>query len=121
MTRTFCLSVALGAFTLLTPAVSEELPGKKVYDQSCKNCHGPEGTGDQIADNFYKVRIPRLNSKAIQGYSDQQLAGIIMGGKGKMEPVRMGAPTAPHRKKLSGDQIEDVIAYVRTFEAPKKK
>jgi mono/diheme cytochrome c family protein len=112
---------ALCAIVLLQPAVADEHPGKAVYDKTCKECHGPEGTGNQIADNFFKVTIPRLNSEAIQGYTDAQLKGIVMGGKGKMEPVRMGAPTAPHRKgkKLTGDQINDVVAYVRTLK-PKK-
>ena len=109
----------LCAFVLLQPGFSEEHPGKAVYEKTCKDCHGAGGAGNQLADNFYKVKIPRLNSEAIQGYTDSQLKGIVMGGKGKMKPVRMGAPTAPHRKgkKLTGDQINHVVAYVRTLKS----
>jgi cytochrome c553 len=107
--------VTLGVIVLSTPAFPEDAPGRKVYDRTCRSCHGPEGAGEQMADNFYKVRIPRLNSAAVQAYTDAQLSGIIMGGKGKMEPVRMGAPAAPHRKKLTGDEIEQVVAHIRTF------
>ena len=100
---------------LLMPLRSDVDPGKAIYKDSCQHCHGPEGTGDQRADRLYKVRIPRLNSAAIQQYTDAQIKGIVMGGKGKMKPVRLGAPSDPHGKKLTGDQVNLVVAYVRTL------
>ena len=108
--------IVLGTLALCQPAFSEEHPGKKVFSKTCQGCHGPEGTGSQSADKLHKIKIPRLNSSYVQSFTDEQLAGIIMGGKGKMSAVRLGAPSQPHNaKKLTGDQITDVIGYVRTL------
>ncbi len=109
------MGAAVAAVVLLAPAAAEEHPGKKLYDKTCRGCHGPEGTGSQAADKLYKTKIPRLNSAEVQAYSDQELAGIIMGGKGKMASVRLGTPQNPHGRKFTGDEIEEVIAYVRTL------
>jgi mono/diheme cytochrome c family protein len=102
-------------FGFLLPAYPAALPGKAVYDKSCLNCHGKEGQGDKMADSFWKVTIPRLNSKYVQGKSDSELKKIIMGGVRKMEPVKMGAPNLPHRQKITPEQADDVIQYVRTL------
>jgi hypothetical protein len=32
-----------------------------------------------------------------------------------MEPVRLDAPSAPHRPKLTPEQVDQAIAYVRTL------
>jgi hypothetical protein len=66
---------------------------------------------------FWKVQIPRLDSKYVQQKSDAELRKIITGGIRKMEPVRMDAPSAPHRAKLTPEQVEQAIAYVRTLKA----
>jgi len=100
---------------LLMPVCAEDLPGKAVFEQTCKNCHGPEGKGDKTASSFWKVNIPRLDSKYVQSKSDAELKKIITGGIRKMAPVRMDAPSAPHRGKLTGQQVSEVIAYVRTL------
>jgi len=102
-------------FGFLLPAYPAELPGKAVYDKSCLNCHGPEGKGDRMADSFWKVTIPRLNSQYVQGKSDVELKKIIVGGVRKMGPVKMGAPSNPHRPKITPEQVDDAIQYVRTL------
>ena len=99
----------------LLPAYPAALPGKAVYDKTCLNCHGKEGKGDQMRDNFWKVTIPRLNSKYVQGKPDAELKKIILGGVRKMEPVKMGAPTLPHRQKITPEEADEVIQYVRTL------
>jgi mono/diheme cytochrome c family protein len=100
-------------FAWVFSAQSADLPGKAVYDQTCQKCHGQEGKGDPIADKFFQVRIPRLNSEYVQEKSDAELKEIITQGRRKMEPVRIGQPVAKHNLKL--EQVDDVIAYVRTF------
>jgi mono/diheme cytochrome c family protein len=102
-------------FGFLLPAYPADLPGKAVYDKSCVNCHGQAGKGDKMADSFWKVTIPRLNSKHVQGKSDAELKKIIVGGVRKMEPVKMGAPSSPHRPKITPEQTDEVIQYVRTL------
>ncbi len=90
-----------------------ELPGKQIFEKTCKNCHGPEGKGNPTADSFFKVKIPRLNSDYVQKKSDEELKDIITEGRRKMEPVRLGQPVAFH--KLPPQSVTDVIAYVRTL------
>jgi len=102
------LALALGA-----PAYSAEEPGKAVFDKTCKQCHGSEGKGDQAADKFYQVSIPRLSSDYVQKKSDDELREIITQGRRKMRPVRMGQPVAEHT--LAAGEVSNVIAYVRTL------
>ncbi len=106
------LVVAMSAF-----AADNNETGKAVYDQTCKTCHGEGGQGSNVADAFYKIEIPRLASKEVQMRTNPELTKIIKGGTGRMDPVRLGRPLAPHdkTKKLTDQQIADVIAYVRTF------
>lgn len=113
-----CCAVVLflvGLLVSVYPVYSTELPGKAVYEKTCKNCHGPEGKGDNMADSFWKVRIPRLTTKYVQGKSDEELKKIITGGIRKMEPVKVGAPADPHRPKITPEQVDEVIPYVRTL------
>ena len=106
------------ATVVVSPARPADHPGKAVYDSTCKRCHGEDGTGDRMADRFYQVTIPRLNSDYVQSKTDAEIKEIVTKGKGKMQPVQPGAPSMRHT--FSGEDIDEVIAYVRTFkkEAP---
>ena len=99
----------------INPIYPADLPGKAVYEKSCINCHGPEGKGNKMSDSFWKVKIPRLTSKYVQSKSDDELTKIITGGIRKMEPVKVGAPSDPHRPKMTPEQVDDVVKYVRTL------
>jgi len=88
-----------------------------VFEKTCKNCHGPEGKGNPTASSFWKVKIPRLDSRYVQQKSDEEIRKIITGGIRKMEPVRMDTPPAPHRGKLTPAEVDEAIAYVRTLKA----
>jgi mono/diheme cytochrome c family protein len=102
-------------FGFLLPVYPSALPGKAAYNASCRNCHGPEGKGDRMSDSFYKVTIPRLNSNYVQEKSDDELKKIIIGGVRKMGPAKMGAPSSPHSRKITPEQADEVIQYVRTL------
>jgi mono/diheme cytochrome c family protein len=102
---------------MIVPACAAGLPGKVVFEKTCKNCHGPEGKGNPTVNSFWKVKIPRLDSAYVQQKSDAELRKIITGGIRKMEPVRIETPTAPHQGKLTSEQVDDAIAYVRTLKA----
>ncbi len=105
----------LAALAMLLPVRPAELAGKAVFDQSCKNCHGAEGKGDRMADKYFQMTVPRLTSAYVQNKSDDELRQIITKGVRKMEPAKMGQPKASHRLKLTGEQVEQAIAYVRTL------
>ncbi|HWR54735.1 MAG TPA: cytochrome c [Bryobacteraceae bacterium] len=108
------IAIAAAAFGALGLSAAD-LPGKAVYENTCQFCHGAEGAGSGAADTFWKLRIPRLNSPAVQNKSDEHLDGIILHGVRRMAPVRMGTPSSPHRSKLTPEQRKDVLAYVRSF------
>ena len=103
----------LGTVAFATACLAEDNPGKAIFDQTCKTCHGPEGKGDTAADKFYQVRIPRLNSDYVQRKSDEELKEIITKGRRKMKPVQQGRPVAEHN--LKSEWTDSVISYVRTL------
>jgi len=92
---------------------ASNLSGRKVFDSTCARCHGPEGKGNPAADKFFKTAIPRLDSAAVQGKTDQELKDIISHGKGEMDPVRMGQGSVQHL--LYPDSVDAVIKYIRTL------
>ncbi len=66
------------------------------------------------ADAFFKMQVPRLTSNPVQMKTNAELKTVITGGKGQMDPVKLkNRPAAPHRKDLSDEEIDAVIAYVR--------
>ena len=111
MRKLYLGAVCLSALTL--PALSADHSGKAVYDQTCKECHGAKGNGNAMADKFYKVAIPKLQSEYVQDKSDTELKEIITGGRRKMPAVQAGTPSVKHA--LSAEDVDGVIAYVRTL------
>jgi len=87
--------------------------GKAAYNLTCGRCHGPEGKGDERADKFFKVTIPRLSSAEVQRKSDAELREIITQGTRVMPPVEIDESGFRHR--LPPQDVDAVIAYVRTL------
>jgi len=79
--------------------------GKAVYEQKCRSCHGADGAGNANVAKMLKAEIPALSSSEVQSMSDADLKAVVTQGKGKMRPVT----------GLAGNQVDDVIAYVRTM------
>ena len=74
------------------------------YKAKCAMCHGADGAGQTGMGKAMKLRD--LGSADVQKQSDADLNGIITNGKNKM-PAFTG--------KLTGDQITDVVKYLRTL------
>lgn len=87
--------------------------GRTVYEQTCKKCHGGEGRGVRAADEFFGLKIPRLNSGYVQAKSDGELIEVITQGRRNMEAVRIGQPAVQHL--LPYESVKAVLAYVRTL------
>lgn len=85
--------------------------GKEVYDKTCKECHGDAGQGNSLADKFYEVRIPRLNSDFVQKKSDAELKEIMTKGRRRMGPPRVGQMM----KHPTTNEMDAVIAYIRSL------
>jgi len=91
------------AFTLVFSTWSLA-DGAADYKAKCAMCHGADGKGDTSMGKMMKIRD--LSSADVQSQSDADLNGIITNGKGKM-PKYDG--------KLTADQINDLVKYIRTL------
>ena len=89
----FLLLLSLPAFA------GNPMVGAGLYTKHCANCHGANGKA--ILDGAPDLHINQLMSK-----TDEQLANTVKMGRGTM-PSYQGLMTE--------EQIEDVIAYLRTF------
>lgn len=76
--------------------------GKKIYNARCAICHGVDGRGNTPQGR--KVKAKDLRTRAVQNQSNDLLMETVMDGYGKMPGFE---------KKLSADQIQQVLAYIR--------
>jgi cytochrome c553 len=87
--------------------------GRAAYNLTCGRCHGPDGKGNERADKFFNITIPRLSSAEVQGKSDAELREQITQGSKLMPPVEIDESGFRHR--LPPQDVDAVIAYVRTL------
>ena len=78
--------------------------GADIYKTKCSACHGRNGAGDTMLGKNLKLRP--LGSDDVQERSDDELFTIISKGKNRMPPFD---------RKLSKDQIHDVVKYIRSL------
>ncbi|HMD14577.1 MAG TPA: c-type cytochrome [Bacteroidota bacterium] len=95
----------------------EQRQGKYLYTKYCSVCHGDEGKGDGF-NAFNLDPKPRdfTDAKYMNVLDDQRLAETItFGGRGVNR-----SPLMPSwGGRLNKDQIQYLIAYVRTFSSSK--
>lgn len=104
--------LALGVITgAITAANAEEAPvsaeqGRIVYERHCIACHGPQGRGGGYG--FFPSSVADLTAPATKGKPDKDLREALI--KGRPHPA-MGS----WKSVLSDSEIDEVLAYVRTF------
>lgn len=76
--------------------------GQEIYEEFCAACHGYDGV-KQIPEAPNFARCERLEK------DDETLLVIIAKGKGDLMP--------PWAEELTGQQMRQVLAYIRTFPA----
>ena len=102
-------TLILGGGVLATAAMFSE-PARSddtaaaAYKQKCVTCHGADGKGETPAGKAMKVKS--FADPDVVKMSDDQLAGIIENGQGKMP--KYGSSMKP-------DQIKAMVAYIRTL------
>ncbi len=96
------LCVFAVAMVFSTWAFADE--GADIFKGKCAACHGADGKGTTGMGKALKLRD--LSSADVQKQSDADLVNIITNGKEKM-PKYDG--------KLTKEQINDVVKYVRTL------
>lgn len=82
--------------------------GAGVYRTNCVSCHGTKGKGDGPVAAHLTPPPADLTSQSVRQKKDQDLLKTIREGKpGTSMPAWKGG--------LSDQQIEEVLAYIRTF------
>lgn len=81
-------------------------PGRNLYERHCVACHGPQGRGGGYG--FFPSSVADLTLPATQQKSDAELR----------DALRIGRPhpaMGSWKSVLSDKEIDQVLAYVRTF------
>jgi mono/diheme cytochrome c family protein len=94
-----------------TSARGDAARGQQVYAQRCVACHRADGAPQVGVEKILRVTMDPLGSEDVQFLSDAELKKIIREGKGKMDPV----------KGLSGRDVINLIAYIRSLASSEKK
>lgn len=80
--------------------------GKRVFGTYCVNCHGPSGKGD---GPIGKALVPpAANLTVLDKKSDKDILRSILKG-------RPGTAMPSWKHDLSSQEIQDVLAYIRTL------
>lgn len=99
-------------------AASNVDAGKQVYQTRCSPCHGPDGKADTPTA---KALTPKPRDHTDGAYMNQlateHLTKVIKNGG----PAVGKAATMPPHTDLNDQQIQDVIAFVRTLANPPYK
>jgi mono/diheme cytochrome c family protein len=104
-------AVVLGTALVAHAADAEQ--GKKLYGQFCVTCHGESGKGDGAAAAALNPK-PRdhTDKEYMSKMSDDDMLKVIKNGGAS---VGKSPLMPPWGASLKDDQIQDIIAYVRTL------
>ena len=97
----------LSSFVLPT-AIRAQSDAAKIFKANCELCHGADGSGNTGPGRAFHAQD--LRSSDTQKQTDAQLTQVITKGREKMPAFG---------SKLKPEEIEKLVAYVRTL-APKK-
>jgi mono/diheme cytochrome c family protein len=93
--------------------------GKVKYDANCIGCHGATGKGDGAAAAALNPKPQdHTDGKIMNALTDKYLFDIIkQGGKAMQKAAIMPAAN----KKLTDQDISDMVAYIRSLANPPYK
>ena len=100
--RSFKLSFLLAAAIVTISGFASAQNAETLYKSKCAACHGPDGAGATTMGK--KLGAKDFRSPEVSKLSDTELFDITKKGKNKM-------PT--YDKKLTDDQIKDLVKYIR--------
>jgi mono/diheme cytochrome c family protein len=102
--------------TLVPPAAPAENQadarlGRTLFLQHCAACHGPDARGNAAVAAALHTTIPDYRSERVQNLRDGDIRTVVKDGWGKMPPV----------PNLSSQDVQNLIAYIRTFAVGQRK
>jgi mono/diheme cytochrome c family protein len=100
--RTVVMALALVFAAAMT--CSGQSDAASLYKAKCQVCHGADGKGDTTMGK--KLGAKDFHSPEVAKQSDADLFKITKEGKDKMPP---------YDKKLTDDQIKDLVKYIRSL------
>jgi cytochrome c oxidase cbb3-type subunit 3 len=104
-------AVVLSPFLIAQAADVEQ--GKKLYGQFCASCHGQSGKGDGAAAAALNPK-PRdhTDKEYMSKMTNDEMVNVIKNGGASIGKSPLMPPWGA---TLKDDQIQDVIAYIRTL------
>lgn len=103
------LLVLTAAVMLALPAQAADEATATLYKTKCAACHAADGTASTPAGKKLETRSFLLPE--VMKAPDKDLIDVTAKGKAKMPAFD---------KKLSGDQIKSLVAYIRELQKTKK-
>lgn len=101
------LTVYIGLLASPAAWAADLANGKRVYKDKCLKCHGEKGKGDG-------PKADTLEKKPAD-YTDKAFMAKFTDGKLKEEVLEGKPPMPSYKEKLTSKDLDDVIAYIRTF------
>lgn len=94
---------------MVAAAVGDSNEGAKLYKLKCAACHGAGGKGTAMAPGF-------IDNEWMADATDKELIQVIVGGRqGEEKRYKEYAIGMPPQKGMSGEELNDLIAYMRSL------
>jgi len=107
------IAMLLTLVPMVTTAQTDPAKAKAIYDQMCAGCHGYRGDGGEGHRGGFSPHIGTLADKEYMSQvPDEYLVMIIKKGGAYMGKI---ATMPAWEKRLSDDEIQSIVAYIRTF------
>jgi mono/diheme cytochrome c family protein len=100
----FWLAMIFVVAVMAPAACADVAKGGEIYKTKCAVCHGADGKGDSAMGK--KLNLKDLARPDAQNLHDSELKTLLENGKGTMPAFKT---------KLTNQQIEDVIQFLRTL------
>jgi len=91
---------------MVSASAMAQSASETLFNTACAKCHGTDGKGSKTT----KMHVMDLQSKAVQGMSDEQMFESIARGKQHKE-----YPHAYLYQGIMKEQIQDLVKYIRTL------
>ncbi len=120
--RTVVITILLASvFSFSTIGYSQQgdpRNGKRIYEQFCVPCHGPEGKGDGTRAKFEQFDPMPRNHTNGEYMNKRPYAALVDVEKNSGKAQNFSHIMPAWKTVLADDQIHDVLSYVRSLAVP---